>query len=701
MVSNDPNQCSAVVNYTATASDNCDSALRVRIYSGFTGSGGGAPYSVLVGTLAASSISFATDYGYNWHPFGLFEFGADITGTLAVASAGTYSFTLNSDDGSLLFIDGSLIVDNGNPHAPDTASGSATLTAGTHTFEVQFFECCGGPSGVDLTLPSGVTYGPGSPTIACVPPSGSTFPPGTTTVNCTAEDASGNTAPCSFTVTVNDTQPPVIACPAAITVPNDAGQCSAVVNYIATATDNCSSSVLVRIYSGHGTVGGGAPYSGLVGSLVTSGISFGTDTGFNWHPFGLGDFGADITGTLVVAAAGTYTFTLNSDDGSLLFIDGSLVVDDGGAHPPFANSGSVALTAGNHTFEVQFYEDFGGESGVDLILPAGVTYGTPVVCSPPSGSTFAVGTTPVNCTATDAAGNVAPCSFTVTVKDAEPPVIGAVTATEGGDVKNCAAIVVQGTVTITVTAADQCPLAPPSVVLVNGANTESATFVSQSANTYTYTWDVTPATAGGLWTATVTATDLGGNAVMDSFTLCVNPCQITGLVQLESFIGTGTIPLASHRVVTFKATDGLGVVLKTWTLDLTFTVGTAASGGVANYTLMDVPAGTVNLSAKTDWNKRRRLAVALDPNCQGVANFTGAAAQLKGGDIFFVNPPNPTLPPDNVVNLADYSTLVLYWLADVSVTPAAAVADMNGDGFINIFDYAILGANWFTVGDPE
>src|SRR5262249_59177198 len=37
-----------------------------------------------------------------------------------------------------------------------------------------------------------------------------------------------------------------------------------------------------------------------------------------------------------------------------------------------------------------------------------------VVCSPPSGSTFPAGTTTVTCTATDAAGNTAQCTFTVT-----------------------------------------------------------------------------------------------------------------------------------------------------------------------------------------------------------------------------------------------------------------------------------------------
>jgi hypothetical protein len=39
-------------------------------------------------------------------------------------------------------------------------------------------------------------------TAACTPPSGSTFNVGVTTVTCTATDMSGNTATCSFTVTL-------------------------------------------------------------------------------------------------------------------------------------------------------------------------------------------------------------------------------------------------------------------------------------------------------------------------------------------------------------------------------------------------------------------------------------------------------------------------------------------------------------------
>src|ERR1043166_3509359 len=53
-------------------------------------------------------------------------------------------------------------------------------------------------------------------TVVCNPPSASTFQKGTTTVSCTATDGCGNTNNCSFTVTVNDTQAPTIACPANI-----------------------------------------------------------------------------------------------------------------------------------------------------------------------------------------------------------------------------------------------------------------------------------------------------------------------------------------------------------------------------------------------------------------------------------------------------------------------------------------------------
>jgi hypothetical protein len=134
-------------------------AVNVDIYSIYNNSAtGGAPYSGLVGSFTSDDVMFATNNGYYWWPYGRTSFGADITGHLSVASTGTYTFSLNSDDGSMLYIDGSLVIANGGSHGPTTVSNDATLTAGIHSFNVQFFEDFGGNSGVDLYLPAGVSY---------------------------------------------------------------------------------------------------------------------------------------------------------------------------------------------------------------------------------------------------------------------------------------------------------------------------------------------------------------------------------------------------------------------------------------------------------------------------------------------------------------------------------------------------------------
>jgi hypothetical protein len=66
-----------------------------------------------------------------------------------------------------------------------------------------------------------------------------TFPVGVSAVTATALNG-GGFATCTFNVTVRDTQPPVITCPANISVFNDPGVCGAKVSFTPTATDNCS-----------------------------------------------------------------------------------------------------------------------------------------------------------------------------------------------------------------------------------------------------------------------------------------------------------------------------------------------------------------------------------------------------------------------------------------------------------------------------
>lgn len=65
------------------------------------------------------------------------------------------------------------------------------------------------------------------------------FNKGVTTVNYTIKDAAGNTATCSFTVTVRDLENPVAVCSSNITATTPIGSCTAIVNYTVNATDNC------------------------------------------------------------------------------------------------------------------------------------------------------------------------------------------------------------------------------------------------------------------------------------------------------------------------------------------------------------------------------------------------------------------------------------------------------------------------------
>jgi len=83
-----------------------------------------------------------------------------------------------------------------------------------------------------------------------------------------------------------------------------------------------------------------------------------------------------------------------------------------------------------------------GECGAKVNYPAPQASdncpGVSVTCAPPPGSFFSVGTTTVTCTATDAKGNSASCTFTIKVFDGEPPRIACPTdITVNSDATRC------------------------------------------------------------------------------------------------------------------------------------------------------------------------------------------------------------------------------------------------------------------------
>ncbi|HYM25247.1 MAG TPA: PA14 domain-containing protein, partial [Vicinamibacterales bacterium] len=80
----------------------------------------------------------AIDRAWQSRPPG--SFSATWTGSLCVLIPGSYTFFTRSDDGSWLYIDGVLVVDNGGGHAAKTAHGSVTLDRGVHEIFVKYFQ---------------------------------------------------------------------------------------------------------------------------------------------------------------------------------------------------------------------------------------------------------------------------------------------------------------------------------------------------------------------------------------------------------------------------------------------------------------------------------------------------------------------------------------------------------------------------------
>lgn len=72
-------------------------------------------------------------------------------------------------------------------------------------------------------------------------------------------------------------------------------------------------------------------------------------------------FGFRFSARISIETAGNYTFYTSSDDGSRLYVDGNMVVDNDGLHAIQERSGTVNLTAGDHLLVVTFFEKAGGE----------------------------------------------------------------------------------------------------------------------------------------------------------------------------------------------------------------------------------------------------------------------------------------------------------------------------------------------------
>ncbi len=596
--STNPDQCSAVVNFTTpTANDNCPGAMVV--------------CNPATGATFPKGVTTVT-----------------CTATDAVGNTASCTFTVTIADSQ----------------APTIACPSP-ITQGTDANQCSAV--------VSYTTPSASDNCSGVGAVTCSPASGSTFPKGTTTVTCSVTDASDNNGSCSFTVTINDTQPPQITCPASVTTSNDPNQCSAVVNYTnATATDNC-------------------PGVGAVGCSPASGSTF---------PKGITTVTCSVTDASQNTSTCSFTVTVNDTQQPVITCPGNVTqATDAGVCSAVVNYSTPSVS-----------DNCSGA-------------GTPV-CTPAAGSTFPKGTTTVNCSVSDASSNQVNCSFTVTINDTQPPTITCpASISQETDPGLCSAVVgyatptasdncgsasvvcnpisgatfAKGITTVTCTATDtsnntaSCSFMvtvndtqPPSVtcpanLMANNDSGQCSAIVNYTAPTPTdncpgATVLCSPSSGStfpkGTTSVTCTATDSSGNTGACSFTVTVNDTQsptiacpsniVTGNDQGQcSAIINYTTPTASDNcsgVGAVTCSPASGSTFPKGTTSVTCTV-TDASGNTSScsftVTVNDMQAPTVTCPAS--------IVKATDPNqCSALVTFSATASDNCPGATASCNPPS-------------------------------------------------------------
>ncbi|MFT3909366.1 MAG: HYR domain-containing protein [Ferruginibacter sp.] len=254
-------------------------------------------------------------------------------------------------------------------------------------------------------------------------PPGSIFPIGTTVNNFTAIDASGNTATCSMTVTVSDVQPPVITCTHDTTVNVDAGQCTAIVNYLLpTAVDNCGNMNALSGFVPLGQFGAHVYYL--------------SNTSYTWetartNALSLGGVIACINSAAENQFLTAAIASLNTDPWIGAFQNhsnpnysepsGGWEWMDGTPFSTYTNWQPFEPNNAGSEDYIQLYRNLGtwndaytyGNLRYILEVPNNIILTR--VSGPASGAAFPIGTTAVTWKATDEHGNFSTCTFNVTV----------------------------------------------------------------------------------------------------------------------------------------------------------------------------------------------------------------------------------------------------------------------------------------------
>jgi len=623
------NSCDSIINYTApVGSDACGTSLTTQIAG--LGSGSVFPFGTTTETYEVTdadgntaTCSFDITINDGADPI-IDDCPADIT---QIAPAGTcedvviFTAPTASDNCPGVIITQTEGPVSGSTFPIGVTDIEFTATDGSgNTSVCSFTVTVNEDTAPEITCPSDITvpndpgdcgaivnYTPPEGTDDCTNPtttqtaglgSGAFFPVGTTTETYEVIDESGNTASCSFTVTVEDTEAPVVDCPGNIELSADAGLCETTATFsIPTFTDNCPGGTISQT---------GGPISGSsfpVGSTtieftaedaagVQSNCTFDVivtdeedpeitcppdisitilsgacDTVVNYPAPTASDNCNDVTIGLIdgpasgeTLAAGSYTVTIGAEDNAGNNSTCSFTIDIAETSPPVFDCPDD-ITVNSDPGTCEGVATFDPPTAADPCSDVTVTQ----TGGPPSGSTFPAGSTEVEFTAEDEFGNTEVCNFNIIVVDDSPPTIDCPDDIEvGNDPAVCGAIVNY----TTPVGDDNCGVAEVNLA----AGLPSGAFFPVGETTVTYeVVDLSGTTADCSFTVTVNddeppvitcPSDITANITDGDCSEIVNfadatatdNCAIAGITQIEGLPSGSDFPLGPNTV-TFEAID--------------------------------------------------------------------------------------------------------------------------------------------------
>jgi hypothetical protein len=408
--------------------------------------------------------------------------------------------------------------------------------------------------------------------------------------------------------------------------------------------------VAARLTCGPGTVvlpaaEDGVPYATLVNTGCSGGVGpFGVGLAAGSLPVGLSiDSGGFVNGTPTVL--GVSTFTANVSDGRGVTATQQFSITVADTTPPVLTlppgvSADAAGSAGTAvSYDTSALDSVGG--------PEAVT------CAPASGSVFPVGSTTVNCSASDGSGNTAHGSFTVNVRlrpdhfkiglavtgvttgqtfpvtitalDAADHVLtgyaGPVSLTDTSGSLSVLSIswsggVATATVFVGVAIARDRVIATDSSFTVPPTGTSTAVFAVTSSTVDYFHLSALPATvsAGDLFTFQVTALDAGSQPIT-GFTGPLTLTDATGTLNVVSISWSAGVATVTVSVGSAIARDRI----------------TVSSGGVSGVTgvfnvLGPVAAFRVSVTLATGEAYGSVTVTAVDSAGQVVTDFAGAVS---------------------------------------------------------------------------